>query len=1050
METWAIRVAFAATLLAFIPLAESLAAAPSAPSNLTTVPPSPSFENLPNVSGNTDPGTTVRLWSDAACTQLLASGSAESFSTSGIPVEVPENTITNIYADATDGVEDSGCSTKFVTYVEDSIPPESPTDLATVEFCRVNHNTPEITGQAPAGTTITLYRGSLCSSFLGTGTSEQFSGDGIEIFVPENQLTSIFATARDEAGNESACSQDSVGYIEDSIGPPLDPRVFGQHGFIKASNTGNEDYFGDSVAISGDTLVVGAWAEDSGATGIDGIEDDSSAEDSGAVYVYILEGSRWVQEAYIKASNTGAGDHFGASVAIDGDTLVIGAPGESSSVQGIDNNQDNDSAPEAGAVYVFERDGATWSQAHYIKGSNTEASDLFGSQLSVEDKILLVGAPGERSNTPGVNGNQDNNSLEMAGAAYVFVRDGNSWVQQAYLKATNPDAQDRFGGSGIAISGYTIAIGAVGESSNATKVNGDPDNNLSENSGAVYVYGSDGTQWSVQAYIKAHNADPFDNFGTSVAITKRTLVVGAPGESSASRSNGGHAFENSTADSGASYMYGAVWDGNWEDVNFSFIKASNAETGDQFGHSLDFNGRTLVVGAIGEDSASRGAGGDQADNTLTNSGAVFVFRRNQGNAFQESYIKANTPGLDDAFGHRIALYEDTAIIGTRHEDSNTKGTHGDETDNSLTDAGAAWVLRDTTIFTDSMERGIDYLVIPDPALACCIQHTAERSRWKHASQAEGLSCSYRSIKSITGLEALTNLGWLGLTLNMITDISPLAALHDLIGLELGSNRITSVEPLMDLVELEELSLQFNNIEDLTPLSALTNLTDLNVWGNNIESLAPLENLTQLRFLYIGGSQRITDLTPLMNMTELVFLSASTSSISSLTPLSGLAKLTTLNVRSNQLINLDGVQNLLDLDNLHFDRNQITDLTPLNGLNLRSIYGNDNQIGSLASLHDLPQLEVAYFHNNMISDISGLQKFDSLVVLYLQGNRISDVSPILSLPSLILLDLTDQGQYLDCAQQQTIVAAYPGITVEVDGFWDDPEDNPDQGLINCFP
>ena len=139
------------------------------------------------------------------------------------------------------------------------------------------------------------------------------------------------------------------------------------------------------------------------------------------------------QEAYLKASNTDAGDYFGYSVAISGDTIVVGAIVEDSSATGVNGNQDDNSASDAGAAYVFQRSGSTWSQQAYLKASNTDASDYFGVSVAISGDTIVVGASGEGSSATGVNGNQDDNSASAAGAAYVF----SSPVNNVYLPLFN-------------------------------------------------------------------------------------------------------------------------------------------------------------------------------------------------------------------------------------------------------------------------------------------------------------------------------------------------------------------------------------------------------------------------------------------------------------------------------------------------------------------------------------------------------------------------------------------------------------------------------------
>ena len=196
--------------------------------------------------------------------------------------------------------------------------------------------------------------------------------------------------------------------------------------YVKASNTGVGDFFGSAVALSADgsTLAVAAYGEASNAKGVGGNQDDNSAGGAGAVYVFTRTGAQWSQQAYVKASNTEANDFFSDPLALsaDGSTLAVGAIGEASNAKGIGGSQDANSAAFAGAVYVFTRIGAQWSQQAYVKASNTDASDLFGFALalSADSSTLAVVAKGEASNAKGVSGNQDDNSALNAGAVYVF------------------------------------------------------------------------------------------------------------------------------------------------------------------------------------------------------------------------------------------------------------------------------------------------------------------------------------------------------------------------------------------------------------------------------------------------------------------------------------------------------------------------------------------------------------------------------------------------------------------------------------------------------
>ncbi len=277
-----------------------------------------------------------------------------------------------------------------------------------------------------------------------------------------------------------------------------------QQAYLKASNSGASDEFGYSVAVSGDTVVVGAYNEDGGATGVNGDQNDNSAINSGAAYVFTRSGTTWSQEAYLKASNAEAGDSFGFSVAISGDTLVVGAFGEDSNSPIVNGDQNDNSTPYSGAAYVFTRDGTTWSQQAYLKSATILRADFFGYSVAISGDTIVVGAYGEDSISTGVNSTFTRRA-SLSGAAYVFTRDGTTWSQQAYLKASNTELGDYFGWS-VAISGDTVIVGAFGEDSHAAGVNGDQLDNSAINSGAAYVFTRDGTTWSQQAYLKASNS----------------------------------------------------------------------------------------------------------------------------------------------------------------------------------------------------------------------------------------------------------------------------------------------------------------------------------------------------------------------------------------------------------------------------------------------------------------------------------------------------------------------------------------------------------------
>ncbi len=477
---------------------------------------------------------------------------------------------------------------------------------------------------------------------------------------------------------------------------PLTIDPVAQQAYLKAPSTGARDQFGYAVAVSGDTVVVGASSEDSNATGVNGDPTDDSTFNAGAAYVFVRTpgGTTWTQQAYLKASNAAVRDVFGISVSVSGDTVVVGAAQEDSNATGVNGNQANNSAADSGAAYVFVRSGTTWTQQAYLKASNTGANDLFGISVSVSGDTVVVGAYGEASNATGVNGNPTDNSTFNAGAAYVFVRTpgGTTWTQQAYLKASNTGASDLFGYS-VAVSGDTVVVGAPNEDSNATGVNGNGADDSFIFSGAAYVFvrPPGGTTWTQQAYVKAANTGAGDVFGVSVSVSGDTLVVGAYIEASNATGVNGDQADNSAVRSGAAYVFvrppgGTTW------IQQAYLKASNTGASDQFGWSVAVSGDKVVVGAYQEGSNATGINGNQANNTAPEAGAAYVFVRTGTVWSQQAYLKASNTDASDLFGFAVAISGDTVVVGAQHEGSNATGVNGNQADNSAAEAGAAYVF----------------------------------------------------------------------------------------------------------------------------------------------------------------------------------------------------------------------------------------------------------------------------------------------------------------------------------------------------------------------
>jgi HJR/Mrr/RecB family endonuclease len=517
----------------------------------------------------------------------------------------------------------------------------------------------------------------------------------LEVFLPGRVNASYMLQVCDAGGCTDHAEVAVSGTLVEAVG------------YVKASNTQEDDTFG-AIAISadGNTLAVGAQGEDSAAIGIGGDQADNTASNSGAVYLFTRNGGLWAQKAYLKASNSEASDRFGGEVALsdDGNTLAVGAYLEDSDATGINGQQDNNNASNSGAVYVFLRgnlEGDQWSQQAYIKASNTGSGDFFGGAiaLSADGNTLAVGAKGEGSAVAGIDtaGAEADNSASGSGALYLFTRSSAVWSQQAYIKASNPEKNDDFG-SDVALSddGNTLAVAAIGEDSAADGIDavGAQADNTAANSGAVYLFTRSSNVWSQQAYIKASNSEASDYF-SQVALSGdgNTLAVGAWTEDSSATGIGGDQADNMASDSGAVYLFTRS-SGVWSQQ--AYIKASNSEAADHFGGALALSadGSMLGVTSSGESGNGRGINGDQSDNSATYSGAAYLFTRSTGGVWsQQAYIKAPNSEENDTFGDLFALSADggTLVVSGFGESSSATGIGGDQADNTAPYSGAVYL-----------------------------------------------------------------------------------------------------------------------------------------------------------------------------------------------------------------------------------------------------------------------------------------------------------------------------------------------------------------------
>ncbi len=454
----------------------------------------------------------------------------------------------------------------------------------------------------------------------------------------------------------------------------IDPLA--QQAYLKASNAGIDDNFGNAVAVSGNTVVVGAFHEGSSTTGpsANSLSSNNSATEAGAAYVFVRTGSGWTEQAYLKASNTNAGDQFGVSVSIDGDTIAVGARGEDGNGTG---GESNNSSQQAGAVYVFTRTAGVWTQQAYLKPANPGAHTHFGSSVKLNGNSMAVGAP---------NGyNVD--SAGGFGAAYVFLRTGTSWSQQAYLLPESTNEGNLFGRD-VALSEAALAVGSPGDAGGIPGIN--PPHNLdAPKSGAVHVFRLTGGSWQHEAYIKAGNVGPSDQFGAKVDIIGNTMVAGSPWEDG-SGSGVNSVPDDAAANSGAAYVFERNGAGSWSQQ--AYLKASNTGAGDLFGMDVALAGQFLAVAAGWEDSAATGVAGNQMNEGALNSGAAYLFARNGATWAQQAYLKAGNTDSSDRFGTSIAISDSYVIVGAEVEASNANTVDGNAMDNSATRAGAAYTF----------------------------------------------------------------------------------------------------------------------------------------------------------------------------------------------------------------------------------------------------------------------------------------------------------------------------------------------------------------------
>jgi hypothetical protein len=381
---------------------------------------------------------------------------------------------------------------------------------------------------------------------------------------------------------------------------------------LVASDAADYDAFGVSVALDGDTALIGADKDEH-----DGVMW------AGSAYVFVHTGDIWTEQAKLTASDAESGDYFGRCVTLDGDTAIIGA-----------HQDDHDGVYSAGSAYVFVRSGEAWTEQAKLTAWDAEPSDYFGWSVTLDGDTAVIGAD-----------HDDYDGMNDAGSAYVFVRTGEVWSEQAKLTASDAESTNLFGWS-AALDGDTALIGAHGADSYA---------------GSAYVFVRTGDAWVQQAKLTASDAESGDYFGRCVTLDGDTAIIGAHQDD-----------HDGVYSAGSAYVFvrsGEAW------TEQAKLTAWDAEPSDYFGWSVTLDGDTVVIGAY-----KHGHGGGPR------TGSAYQFVRTGEEWAEQFEMIAWDAAQDDFFGWSVALDGDTAVSGA-YGDDNANGSN----------AGAAYVF---TLFDD--------------------------------------------------------------------------------------------------------------------------------------------------------------------------------------------------------------------------------------------------------------------------------------------------------------------------------------------------------------
>ncbi len=368
---------------------------------------------------------------------------------------------------------------------------------------------------------------------------------------------------------------------------------------LVASDREGSDNFGWSVAISGDYAIVGAQSEEHDEEG------NNELSNSGSAYIFENISGTWTQVKKLVASDRGASDHFGWSVAISGDYAIVGANSEKHDAEG------NNELFNSGSAYIFERVSGTWTQVQKIVASDREAQDEFGYSVSINGNNAIVGSRIEDEDPDG------NNTLTNSGSAYIFERVSGTWTQVQKIVASDRELGDYFGWA-VSINGDYVVVGARNEKHD---VEGNNELNVA---GSAYIFERVSGTWTQVQKIVASDRDAAVEYGSSVSISGNYIVVGALAEDF--DEFGGNELTNA----GATYLYKKNELDEW--IEIKKIVSNNRYSNDWFGYSVSIDGNNIFVGI------PRNSYDINEDNNLGFAGSAKIY-----NIIPETSPTANTP-----------------------------------------------------------------------------------------------------------------------------------------------------------------------------------------------------------------------------------------------------------------------------------------------------------------------------------------------------------------------------------------------------------------------